>query len=68
MKLASIKPNEIAVVKDDTLIAVGETLARQGALPTDFSMLDLIEQYASLKAHWLKPLTRGMQERSMPSF
>jgi hypothetical protein len=39
MKLASIKPNELAVVREDTWIVVGETLARQGALPNDFSML-----------------------------
>ena len=49
MKLASIKPNELAVVKDDTLIPVGETLAREGALPTHLSMLDLIEKYESIK-------------------
>src|SRR4029434_3860406 len=59
MKLASIKPNELAVVKDDTWIAVGETLIRQGALPTDFSMLDLIEKYPSLKSSLAEALDRG---------
>ena len=59
MKLASIKPNELAVVKEDTWIAVGETLVREGALPTDFSMLDLIEKYASLKSSLAEALDKG---------
>jgi 2-keto-4-pentenoate hydratase/2-oxohepta-3-ene-1,7-dioic acid hydratase in catechol pathway len=45
MKLASIKPNELAIVKDDLLIPVGVNLTRQGVLPTGFSMLDLIARY-----------------------
>ena len=59
MKLASIKPKEIAVVKDDTWIAIGETLVRQGALPTEFSMLDLIEKYASLKSLLAEAFEKG---------
>ena len=59
MKLASIKPNEIAVLKDDTWIAVGQTLARQGVLPTEFSMLDLIEKYPSLKGSLAEALHKG---------
>jgi 2-keto-4-pentenoate hydratase/2-oxohepta-3-ene-1,7-dioic acid hydratase in catechol pathway len=49
MKLASLKPNELAVVKDESLIPVGEILARRGALPKNFSMLDLIAQYEEIK-------------------
>src|SRR5436309_4415190 len=49
MKLASLKPNELAVVKDEALIPVGEILARQGILPKNFSMLDLIAQYDEIK-------------------
>jgi 2-keto-4-pentenoate hydratase/2-oxohepta-3-ene-1,7-dioic acid hydratase in catechol pathway len=49
MKLASLKPNELAVVKDESLIPVGEILARRGALPKNFSMLDLIAQYDEIK-------------------
>jgi len=59
MKFASIKPDEIAVVKDDTLIAVGKTLARDGALPTHFSMLDLIENYPSLSDALAKAIAKG---------
>jgi 2-keto-4-pentenoate hydratase/2-oxohepta-3-ene-1,7-dioic acid hydratase in catechol pathway len=49
MKFASIKPKEIAVVKNDTLVPVGHILARHGALPQNFSMLDLIAEYDRLK-------------------
>jgi 2-keto-4-pentenoate hydratase/2-oxohepta-3-ene-1,7-dioic acid hydratase in catechol pathway len=49
MKLASLKPHELAVVKDESLIPVGEILARRGALPKNFSMLDLIAQYDEIK-------------------
>src|SRR5262249_11501837 len=49
MKFASIKPDEIAVVKNDTLVPVGRILARHGALPQNFSMLDLIAEYDRLK-------------------
>ena len=49
MKLASLKPNELAVVKEESLIPVGEILARQGILPKNFSMLDLIAQYDEIK-------------------
>ena len=45
MKLASIKPNELAIADNDLLIPVGENLARQGVLPSAFSMLDLIARY-----------------------
>ena len=63
MKFASIKPNELAVVKDDTWIAVGETLARQGVLPKNFSMLDLIEKYPSLKNSLAEAVQKGNPKR-----
>ena len=59
MKLASIKPNELAVVKDDPWVAGGEPLVRQGALPTDVSLLALIEKYASLKSPLAEALDKG---------
>jgi 2-keto-4-pentenoate hydratase/2-oxohepta-3-ene-1,7-dioic acid hydratase in catechol pathway len=59
MKLASIKPNELAVVEENSLVAVGETLAREGALPTHFSMLDLIERYPLLKSSLAKAFEKG---------
>jgi 2-keto-4-pentenoate hydratase/2-oxohepta-3-ene-1,7-dioic acid hydratase in catechol pathway len=51
VKFASIKPNDIAVIKGDAMIPVGSLLARHGALPKDFSMLDVITDYERLGAH-----------------
>jgi 2-keto-4-pentenoate hydratase/2-oxohepta-3-ene-1,7-dioic acid hydratase in catechol pathway len=48
MKLASIKPKDIALVKNDSLIPMGETLARESALPKGCSMLDVIVNYANV--------------------
>jgi 2-keto-4-pentenoate hydratase/2-oxohepta-3-ene-1,7-dioic acid hydratase in catechol pathway len=63
MKLASIKPNEIAMVEDNTLIPVGEALAREGALPSHFSMLDLIEKYESIKSSLIKAAEKGSAKK-----
>jgi len=60
MKFASIKPDEIAVVKDDTLIPVGKTLARHGALPQDFSMLDLIAGYERIEVTLASAVANGV--------
>ena len=49
MKLASIKPNELALIQGDSCIPVGENLARAGGLPKPFTMLDLIANYEQLK-------------------
>lgn len=49
MKLASVKPNELAVITDGFMTPVGNELARRGALPSRFSMLDLIENYENIK-------------------
>jgi len=43
MKLASIKPNDLALVVNATLIPLGETL------PRGSTMIDLIEQYGSIQ-------------------
>ena len=50
MKLATIKPGDLAIVKNGTLVPVGEALDRAGALPKGATMLDLIAQYDSVKA------------------
>jgi 2-keto-4-pentenoate hydratase/2-oxohepta-3-ene-1,7-dioic acid hydratase in catechol pathway len=44
MKLAAIKPNELAVVRGDKLIPIG------GVLPKGSSMIDLIKSYDGVKA------------------
>jgi 2-keto-4-pentenoate hydratase/2-oxohepta-3-ene-1,7-dioic acid hydratase in catechol pathway len=43
MKLATIKPNDLALVVNDTLIPLGDTL------PRGSTMIDLIEQYDRIK-------------------
>lgn len=48
MKLATIRPNDIAAVKDGGLIPLGATLARENALPPGSSMLDLIANYGKI--------------------
>lgn len=50
MKLASIKPNDLAIVKEDSLIPIGARLARDGLLPKGASMIDLIVKYDEIKA------------------
>ena len=43
MKFATIKPNDIAIVRNDTLISLGDTVGKGS------TMLDLIAQYDSVK-------------------
>jgi 2-keto-4-pentenoate hydratase/2-oxohepta-3-ene-1,7-dioic acid hydratase in catechol pathway len=50
VKLASIKPDDIAIIKDNIMIPVGSLLARHGALPRKFSMLDVIADYDRIGA------------------
>jgi hypothetical protein len=48
MRVASVKPNDLAVVKDDSLILIGDALAVQGLLSKGASMIDFIAHYESL--------------------
>ena len=45
MKLAAIKPNELAIVKNETLISIGELL------PKGSTMIDLITAYDGMKGN-----------------
>jgi 2-keto-4-pentenoate hydratase/2-oxohepta-3-ene-1,7-dioic acid hydratase in catechol pathway len=49
MRVASVKPNDLAVVKDDSLMLIGDALAVQGLLSKGASMIDFIAHYESLK-------------------
>jgi 2-keto-4-pentenoate hydratase/2-oxohepta-3-ene-1,7-dioic acid hydratase in catechol pathway len=49
MKLATIKPNNLAIVKNDRLFPIGAKLSRDGALPGGATMVDLIANYDALK-------------------
>jgi 2-keto-4-pentenoate hydratase/2-oxohepta-3-ene-1,7-dioic acid hydratase in catechol pathway len=50
VKFASIKPHDVAVIRDNTAVPVGSLLAKHGSLPRNFSMLDLIADYDRLSA------------------
>ena len=49
MRLAAVKPNNLAVVKDNALILIGEMLAQDGKLHRGASMIELITRYDSLR-------------------
>jgi 2-keto-4-pentenoate hydratase/2-oxohepta-3-ene-1,7-dioic acid hydratase in catechol pathway len=66
MKLASIKPNELAVVTDNSMIPIGTHLAREGALPGRFSMLDLIANYDDIKEVLESVSKTGSREKLDP--
>ena len=59
MKFATIKPNEVAIVKDDTLIPVGE------ALPSGATMIDLIASYDDVKGR-LANIAKGGGQKLDP--
>lgn len=59
MRVASIKPNDLAVVRNEQLIPIGDVLARQGLLPKGPSMIDLISRYDSLKEAMAKTVGKG---------
>lgn len=66
MKFASIKPNELAIVTDQSLIPVGAHLAREGGLPGD-SMLDLIANYDAIRERLETIARTGSQEKLDPA-
>jgi 2-keto-4-pentenoate hydratase/2-oxohepta-3-ene-1,7-dioic acid hydratase in catechol pathway len=59
MRIASVKPNDLAVVNDDTLVFVSDVLAEQGLLPKGASMIDFITRYDSLKHSLESVIARG---------
>ena len=59
MRIASVKPNDLAVVNDGTLVFVSDVLAEQGLLPKGASMIDFITHYDSLKQSLESVIARG---------
>ena len=49
MRIASIKPNDLAIVTDDHFIPIGAALADRGLLPKGASMSDFIAYYDAIK-------------------
>ena len=66
MKLASIKPNDIALVKNNSLFLMGETLARESALSKGFSMLEVIAEFANDKDLLENYATKGTATKLDP--
>jgi hypothetical protein len=48
MKLASVRPNDLAVIRDGEMVLVGKELTRAGLLPEGATMIDLITRYDQL--------------------
>jgi len=59
MRIAAVKPNDLAVVKDDAFILIGDTLAEQGLLPKGAPMVDFIARYDSVKHSLGSAIARG---------
>jgi 2-keto-4-pentenoate hydratase/2-oxohepta-3-ene-1,7-dioic acid hydratase in catechol pathway len=49
MRIASVKPNDLAVVTDDGLLLIGDALAATGLLPPGASMTDFIARYDAIR-------------------
>ena len=49
MRIAWVKPNDLAVVKDGTFVLIADSLAEQGLLPKGASMIDFITRYDSFR-------------------
>jgi 2-keto-4-pentenoate hydratase/2-oxohepta-3-ene-1,7-dioic acid hydratase in catechol pathway len=59
MRLASIKPNELAVLRNGSMTLIGERLVTGGLLPKGASMMDLIIRYDALKGSLAKAMEAG---------
>ena len=63
MRVASIKPDDVAIVEGDSLILVGETLGVEGLLAKPVSMIEFITQYDSIKESVKTLISRGRRVR-----
>lgn len=59
MRIASVKPNDLAVVTNDAFVLIGDALAAQGLLPKGASMIDFIANYDSLKSSLASVTAKG---------
>ena len=50
MRIASVTPNHLAVVTDESFIRIGDTLVTQGLLPKGAAMIDFIANYQAVKS------------------
>jgi 2-keto-4-pentenoate hydratase/2-oxohepta-3-ene-1,7-dioic acid hydratase in catechol pathway len=66
MRIASVKPDQLAIVKDDSFVLISDALAERGALPRGASMVDLISRYDSVRGEIADAVARGAQVRQDP--
>ncbi len=59
MRIASLKADRLAVVKDDGFVIISDALAQDGSLPKGASMVDLISRYDSLKGKIAQAADQG---------
>ncbi len=59
MKFASVKPDELAVVKDDVFVLIGDALAREGVLPKGATMIDLMTHFNRVEGALAKAMSQG---------
>jgi len=59
MQFASVKPNNLAVIKNGSLVIIGDLLAKENLLPEGASMIDLIARYEALKGRIAKAVESG---------
>ena len=59
MRIASVRPKQLAIVKDGSLVLVSHVLAQDGALPTGATMIDVIAEYDALKHTIARAADRG---------
>ena len=64
MRVASVKPNHLAVIQDDCFILIDEGLAEQGLLPKSPSMIDFITRYDSLKHSLESVIANGKEAQA----
>jgi hypothetical protein len=65
MRIASVKPNDLAVVTNDAFILIGDAPAAQGLLPKGATMIDFIANYESLKARSRNGYNGGLKRAAV---
>jgi 2-keto-4-pentenoate hydratase/2-oxohepta-3-ene-1,7-dioic acid hydratase in catechol pathway len=63
MRLASLKRNGVAIVRDDAYIPIGDILAQQGGLEPGATMIDLIASFERVKGKIEEAAAKG---KSLP--
>ena len=68
MQLATLKNKDLAVIRDDAVLAVGDGLSSLGLLPRGASMIDLIARYDSLEDALGEMVQKGLRGEERITF